>query len=369
MATVRLDRLGKQFRSAGGAAVHALRDFTLDIADGEFVSLVGPSGCGKSTALRVVAGLEAPTAGRVLFDERDVTALEPRDRNVAMVFQSYALYPHMSVRENLEYGLRKRRVPREERGRKVAAIGAMLRIEALFERRPRELSGGQRQRVALGRALIRDPEVFLLDEPLSNLDAKLRVHMRAELAALHQKVRTTMVYVTHDQLEAMTLSDRIVVMNGGVVQQVGTPEEVYSRPANRFVAEFIGTPSMNMVEGAVRAENGRTAFTAAGFSVPLPADGPAAAAPRPEGRATLGFRPEDIRLVPPEQPGAIPATVTVSELAGAERFHFLALDGAQVIVRTPATTVLHPGETVALGLDPGSLHLFDGTGDDAAAIR
>src|SRR5918995_701314 len=302
MANVRIDRLHKEFRGPTGA-VHALQELSLDVADGEFISLVGPSGCGKSTALRIIAGLETPSSGRILFDGRDITRLEPRDRNIAMVFQSYALYPHMTVRETL-----------------------------------------------------------------SNLDAKLRVHMRAELAALHQKVRTTMVYVTHDQLEALTLSDRIVVMNGGVVQQVGTPEEIYSRPANRFVAEFIGTPSMNMVEGAVRGESGRTAFTAAGFSVPLPADGPAAAAPRPEGRATLGFRPGGIRPLPPGQPGAPPATVTVSELAGAERFHFLALDGAQVIVRTPATTVLHPGETVALGLDPGSLHLFDGTGDDAAAI-
>jgi sn-glycerol 3-phosphate transport system ATP-binding protein len=229
MANVRIDRLHKEFRASTGA-VHALRELSLDIADGEFVSLVGPSGCGKSTALRIIAGLETPTSGRILFDGRDITRLEPRDRNIAMVFQSYALYPHMTVRQNLEYGLRKRRVPKPERDRKVAEIGAMLQIAGMFERKPRQLSGGQRQRVALGRALIRDPEVFLLDEPLSNLDAKLRVHMRAELAALHQKVRTTMVYVTHDQLEALTLSDRIVVMNHGVMQQVGRPEEIYSRP-------------------------------------------------------------------------------------------------------------------------------------------
>ena len=365
MATVRLDRLHKEFRSIGGA-VHALRDLTLDIADGEFVSLVGPSGCGKSTALRIIAGLETPTSGRVLFDGQDITGLEPRDRNIAMVFQSYALYPHMSVRQNLEYGLRKRGVPREERERKVAAIGAMLQITPLFDRRPRQLSGGQRQRVALGRALIRDPAVFLLDEPLSNLDAKLRVHMRAELAALHQKVRTTMIYVTHDQLEAMTLSDRIIVMNHGVMQQVGTPEEVYSRPANRFVAEFIGTPSMNMIEGTLRPEDGRLLFSAPGITVPVP---PAAARQGTTGQATLGIRPEDISLVPPGTPGAIPAQVTVSELAGAERFHFIALNGHSVIVRTPAATVLHPGETVALGLDPERLHLFSGAGEDAAAIR
>ena len=365
MATVRIDRLHKEFRSSQGP-VHALRELTLDIADGEFISLVGPSGCGKSTALRIIAGLETTSSGRILFDGRDITRLEPRDRNIAMVFQSYALYPHMSVRQNLEYGLRKRRVPKDERDRKVAAIGAMLRIEEMFERKPRQLSGGQRQRVALGRALIRDPEVFLLDEPLSNLDAKLRVHMRAELAALHLKLRTTMVYVTHDQLEAMTLSDRIVVMNHGAVQQVGRPEEIYSRPANRFVAEFIGTPSMNMVEGQVRLEAGRSLFTGPGFAVSLP---PTVVGLPASGQATLGIRPEDVQLVAPDTPGAIAARVTVSELAGAERYHFVAIGQASIIIRTPATTILHPGEAVSLGLDPDRLHLFDGTAEDAAALR
>ncbi|GGG48504.1 ABC transporter ATP-binding protein [Caldovatus sediminis] len=366
MANVRIERLHKEFRGAGGI-VHALADLTLDIADGEFISLVGPSGCGKTTALRIIAGLETPTSGRILFDGRDITRLEPRDRNIAMVFQSYALYPHMTVRQNLEYGLRKRGAPRDERARKVAAIAAMLRIEPMLDRRPLQLSGGQRQRVALGRALIRDPEVFLLDEPLSNLDAKLRVHMRAELAALHQKVRTTMVYVTHDQLEAMTLSDRIVVMNHGVMQQVGRPEEIYSRPANRFVAEFIGTPSMNMIEGQVRTEAGRPLFTGPGITVVLPRDAPQALPS--SGRATLGIRPEHVSLVAPDAPGAIPARVTVSELAGPERFHFVAVEGGSIIVRTPAATVLHPGETVALGFDPDRLHLFDGTGEDAPALR
>jgi ABC-type sugar transport system ATPase subunit len=366
VANVRIDHLHKDFRSVGGA-VHALQDLTLDIANGEFVSLVGPSGCGKTTALRIVAGLEEPTAGRILFDGRDITRLEPRDRNIAMVFQSYALYPHMTVRQNLEYGLRKRGVPKAERARKVAEIGAMLRIEAMLDRRPRQLSGGQRQRVALGRALIRDPEVFLLDEPLSNLDAKLRVHMRAELAALHQKVRTTMVYVTHDQLEAMTLSDRIVVMNHGVVQQVGRPEEIYSCPANRFVAEFIGTPSMNMIEGQVRTEAGRALFTGPGVSVAVPQE--AARALPALGPATLGIRPEHISLVAPDAPGAIAARVNVSELAGPERFHFVAVEGGSIIIRTPAATVLHPGETVGLHFEPDRLHLFDGAGEDAAALR
>jgi multiple sugar transport system ATP-binding protein len=365
MANVRIDRLHKEFRSSGGM-VHALKELTLDITDGEFVSLVGPSGCGKSTALRIIAGLEEPTSGRILFGARDITKLEPRDRNIAMVFQSYALYPHMTVRQNLEYGLKKRGIGKEERAGKVAAIAPMLRLETMLERKPRQLSGGQRQRVALGRALIRDPEVFLLDEPLSNLDAKLRVHMRAELAALHQKLRTTMIYVTHDQLEAMTLSDRIVVMNHGVMQQVGTPDEIYSRPANRFVAEFIGTPAMNMIEGELRIEGGRPVFTGPGIAVTLPqAPGRMLAAPQ----ATLGVRPEDIALVPPDAPGAIPARVTVSELTGAERYHFIAVGSSSIILRTPATTVLHPGETVSLGLDPGRLHLFAGAGEDAAALR
>jgi multiple sugar transport system ATP-binding protein len=363
MAGVRIERLHKEFRGSATASVHALADLTLDIDDGEFISLVGPSGCGKSTALRCIAGLELPTSGRILFDGRDITGLEPRDRNIAMVFQSYALYPHMSVRQNLEYGLRKRGVAAEERARAVAAIAAMLQIGPLLDRRPRQLSGGQRQRVALGRALIRDPEVFLLDEPLSNLDAKLRVHMRAELGALHQKLKTTMIYVTHDQLEAMTLSDRIVVMNHGVMQQVGTPEEIYSRPANRFVAEFIGTPSMNMIEGEIRAEDGRPHFAAPSLRLPLPKAPPAGS------RATLGIRPEDIALVAPEAPGAIPARVTVSELAGAERYHFVTMGENPVILRTPSTTVLHPGETIALALDPERLHLFTGTGEDAAALR
>lgn len=364
MANVIIDRLHKEFRSSGGM-VHALKELSLDIADGEFVSLVGPSGCGKSTALRIIAGLETPTSGRIRFGARDITALEPRDRNIAMVFQSYALYPHMSVRQNLEYGLKKRGVPPAERARKVEQIGTMLQIASMFDRRPRQLSGGQRQRVALGRALIRDPEVFLLDEPLSNLDAKLRVHMRAELAALHQKLRTTMIYVTHDQLEAMTLSDRIVVMNHGVMQQVGTPEEIYARPANRFVAEFIGTPSMNMIEGELHRADGAPLFAGPGIRVALPAV-PAHAAPGP---ATLGIRPEDIALLPPDAPGAIAGRVTVSELAGAERFHFVTMGEAPVILRTPATTVLHPGEAVALGLDPARLHLFDGAGEDARALR
>jgi ABC-type sugar transport system ATPase subunit len=361
MARVRFDKLRKVF----GRDVVAVAGLDFEIEDGSFVSLVGPSGCGKSTALRMIAGLEEPTSGRLLFDDRDVTELEPRDRDIAMVFQSYALYPHMSVRENLEYGLRKRRVPAAERDQRVARVAAMLHIEPFLDRKPRQLSGGQRQRVALGRALIRDPQVFLLDEPLSNLDAKLRVHMRAELATLHARLGTTMIYVTHDQLEAMTLSDRIVVMNQGIVQQIGAPEEVYARPANRFVAEFIGTPSMNLMAGELAEEGGKTRFRRDGVTVPLP-DNLTAAGAR---QVLLGIRPEDIRITADNGDATVPARVAVAELAGAEKYIYLDVAGMQIIARTDADSPVRGGDLVGLNFRPDRLHLFDGTSDDAKAIR
>lgn len=351
MAGVVLDRLTKQFGST-----RAVDEVNVSVAPGEFVTLVGPSGCGKSTTLRMIAGLEAPTSGRILFDEREVTTLEPRDRNIAMVFQSYALYPHMTVRGNLEYGLRKRGVPAAERAVRVRETAAMLQIGELLDRKPRELSGGQRQRVALGRALIRKPEVFLLDEPLSNLDAKLRVHMRAELTALHQAVGVTMVYVTHDQLEAMTMSDRIVVMRHGRVQQIGTPEEVYGHPLNRFVAEFIGTPSMNFVPGTLAAGPAGLRFESPALGLGLP--GRPALAANGHG-VLLGIRPEDIQLVAPEAAGASAASVALVELAGPERFVFLDLGGARVIARWPASVRVGAGERVGIRFDPDKVHLFD----------
>ena len=362
MAKVMLDGLRKEFDQG----VVAVAGLDLEIGDGEFVSLVGPSGCGKSTALRMIAGLEEPTGGRILFDGEDATDLEPRDRDVAMVFQSYALYPHMTVRRNLEYGLRKRGVPAEERAERVAHISRMLHIEPFLERKPRQLSGGQRQRVALGRALIRDPRVFLLDEPLSNLDAKLRVHMRAELATLHRQVETTMVYVTHDQLEALTLSDRIIVMNHGEVQQIGTPEEVYTRPRNRFVAEFIGTPAMNLMEGRLTSEAGTPAFAADGLTVPLPPELASAASAE---RLLLGVRPEDVAIVAPDAPDGVAAEVVLDELAGAERFLYLTVGTTQLVARVAGGTAHAPGARVGFRLPPERLHLFDGTGEDAAALR
>ncbi len=362
MAGVRLVGLAKVFPGDVVAVDH----LELEVRDREFVTLVGPSGCGKSTTLRMIAGLERPSRGDIYFGDRRVTDLEPRDRNIAMVFQSYALYPHMTVRENLEYGLRKRRVPRAERDARVGEIAAMLQIDGLLDRRPKELSGGQRQRVALGRALIRHPEVFLLDEPLSNLDAKLRVYMRAELVKLHRSVATTMIYVTHDQLEAMTMSDRIVVMNRGAVQQVGTPAEVYNAPANRFVAEFIGTPAMTMLSGRLREVAGHLRFEAEGLAVTLPPDVAARArANRAGPEVLLGVRPEDVALVDVGVPGAVAAVVSVVELVGAEQIVFLACDGHTVLARLPADAWVEADQKVGLRFNPAKLHLFDAASEQA----
>src|SRR5882724_7824673 len=262
MANVLLKQLNKIY--AGG--YHAVRDANLEIADGEFMVLVGPSGCGKSTTLRMVAGLEEVTSGEIYIGDRLVNEVAPGERDIAMVFQNYALYPHMSVRQNMAFGLKMRRTPKAEIQKRVNEAAAILSIESLLDRRPRELSGGQRQRVALGRAIVREPKVFLFDEPLSNLDAKLRVQMRAEIARLHQRLKTTVIYVTHDQAEAMTLGDRIVLMDRGVIQQVDTPMNIYHRPANRFVGSFIGSPAMNFFAGEV--DSGTFRF-ANGGAVPV----------------------------------------------------------------------------------------------------
>src|SRR6476659_4074434 len=282
MATIDLDRVTKVYGN-GFVAVH---DVSLSIADGEFIVLVGPSGCGKSTLLRMVAGLEEVTAGAVRIDDVDVTDLAPRHRDIAMVFQSYALYPHMTVRQNLGYGLKVRRTPKAEAARRVEEIAALLDLTELLERKPAQLSGGQRQRVAMGRAIVRQPQAFLMDEPLSNLDAKLRVGMRASLAQLHQQLGVTTVYVTHDQVEAMTLGQRVAVMRDGRILQVDTPQALYERPRDLFVAGFIGSPAMNLVEANL--EGGEVAFGQ--FRVPLdPARRPRETA---SGRVILGIRPE-----------------------------------------------------------------------------
>ena len=300
--------------------------------------LVGPSGSGKSTALRVAAGLESPTAGRVLLADRDVTALAPGLRDVAMVFQSYALFPHLTVAENIGFGLRARRVPRDEVRRRVDEAAAAVSCAELLERRPRELSGGERQRVALARALVREPVAFLLDEPLSNLDAQLRVEMRAELKRLHQRLGATMLYVTHDQVEALTLGSRVAVLGGGRLQQVGTPLDVYRRPANRFVATFVGTPAMNIWP----VVDGRAG--------PFPLD-----VGSPGVRLDAGIRPEHVALG-----GEIPARVDVVEEAGSETVVYLLSDGHQVVARVGAETRVEHGDTVGLAFRREHVHLFDG---------
>jgi multiple sugar transport system ATP-binding protein len=325
--------------------VKVIHGIQFDITDGEFVVLVGPSGCGKSTLLRMLAGLEDISGGEILIGDKVVNDLESKDRDIAMVFQSYALYPHMTVRENMGFSLRLRNAAASETSKRVDDAARILNLDKLLDRHPRELSGGQRQRVAMGRAIVRDPKVFLFDEPLSNLDAKLRVAMRAEIKALHQRLKTTTVYVTHDQIEAMTMADRIVVMHDGVVEQIGTPLELFDRPGKLFVAEFIGSPSMNIFEGDVKGG----AVEALGARWPLP-----------QGITTgskvkYGIRPTDLRL----GSEGIPAKVVVIEPTGAETEIVVDVQG------TPFTVVMHgrsdaqPGDAVHLAFDVAKAHVFD----------
>ncbi len=347
MASVSLRNLHKRYDSG----FHAVRGISLEIPDGEFLVLVGPSGCGKSTTLRMLAGLEEVTEGDVRIGDRVVNDVAPGDRDIAMVFQNYALYPHLTVRDNMAFGLRMRGTPRPEIDRRVQAAAESLSIEGLLARRPRELSGGQRQRVALGRAIVREPAVFLFDEPLSNLDAKLRVQMRAELARLHRRLRTTVVYVTHDQVEAMTLGDRIVLMNHGVIQQADAPLAIYRRPANRFVAAFIGSPTMNFFPGRIEAG----AFAVAGTEVRVPLDGEATGLPA--GPAVLGIRPEDLVLAG-EAAAVATVPVDVVEQTGHETFAHFMLAGDDHVVRLSGDVGARPGDRLPLAVRPGGIHLF-----------
>jgi multiple sugar transport system ATP-binding protein len=336
MAEVRLESIAKTYPNGHVAA----RGLDLRIADGEFMVLVGPSGCGKSTVLRMIAGLETPTGGRLFIGGRDVTALPPQDRDIAMVFQSYALYPHMSVRENLGFGLRMRQVSREVIDERVKEAARVLELEAVLDRKPAQLSGGQRQRVALGRAIVREPQVFLFDEPLSNLDAKLRVETRAELARLHRQLRATVVYVTHDQEEAMTLGNRVAVLRDGVLQQVAPPMELYRRPANQFVAGFVGSPEMNFLPADL---------------VPVPA---------PASGVVVGVRPHDVHIVAPGS-GDLAAWVDVVEPLGSELIVYLRLgtdrSGPELRVVAPPEPPIAPDSAVGVRLDPTRLHWFDAT--------
>jgi ABC-type sugar transport system ATPase subunit len=332
----------KSIRKSFGP-VDVIHDVSLDIAEGELVVFVGPSGCGKSTLLRLISGLDRPTSGTIEIDGRDVTRVSAADRGLAMVFQSYALYPHMTVRQNLSFGLENTQLPRKEIASRIAEAARMLEIAPLLDRRPGQLSGGQRQRVAIGRAIVREPSAFLLDEPLSNLDAELRVSMRAELASLHTRLGTTMIYVTHDQVEAMTLADRIVVLRGGRIEQVDAPLGLFNRPANRFVAGFIGAPSMNF----------------------LPA-GRVHTAHQPPGAAedlTVGIRPQHLHLAEGRDAGAIDANVTLVESLGAETVvHAETGDGHRILAVLQGQTPLAPGAAITLGCRAGDLHFFDRDG-------
>jgi multiple sugar transport system ATP-binding protein len=351
MATVEFQRVEKHFGTT--KVIHGV---SFDIRDGEFMVLVGPSGCGKSTLLRMLAGLEEISGGSIAIDGRTVNDVDSKDRDIAMVFQSYALYPHMNVRDNMGFSLRLRKAPRHELDERVAKAARILNLEPYLDRYPRELSGGQRQRVAMGRAIVRDPKVFLFDEPLSNLDAKLRVQMRAEIKALHQRLRTTTVYVTHDQIEAMTMADRIVVMHDGVIEQIGTPLELYDRPDNLFVAQFIGSPAMNIVQGTLRRTNGSAHVeTADGVRWPLGAGAGA------DGQAvTYGVRPDHLELAPNAERG-VPGEIVVVEPTGSETELVVKIGAAQVVVEAHGRATVRPGDKVTFAVNPANVHLFDQT--------
>lgn len=352
MASITLTNIRKSF-----GAVDVIKGVDIDIADGEFVVFVGPSGCGKSTLLRLIAGLEDITSGELRIGEQVVNHLQPKERGIAMVFQSYAIFPHMTVRENMAFGLTIRRASRAEIDEKVTEAARILRMENLLDRRPTQLSGGQRQRVAIGRAIVRDPSVFLFDEPLSNLDAALRMSTRQEIAALHQQLKTTMIYVTHDQVEAMTLADKIVVLKDGEVQQIGAPMELYHKPANRFVAGFLGAPSMNFLEVQVDAvgDSQVTVSGAALSGVTVPRAGRSFS---PGQTATLGLRPQYLRPADPGQ-GQIDGTVTLTERLGNETVVDVALpQGGSLIAALPQDTILTAGAPIHFAFDPAQTHLF-----------
>jgi multiple sugar transport system ATP-binding protein len=352
MAHVNLRDLTKEFDDTVAVA-----DLNLEVANGEFVVLVGPSGSGKTTALRLVAGLERPTRGSVFIGDREVTDVPPRDRDIAMVFQNYALYPHMTAYDNMAFGLQVRGYAKGEIEGRVKDAADILGIEELLHRRPGQLSGGQRQRTAVGRAIVRQPQAFLFDEPLSNLDASLRVEMRAELSQLHRRLKATILYVTHDQVEAMTMGQRIAIMNEGRLQQCAEPLEVYRAPANRFVAGFIGSPSINFFDGELESSESGRLFKGKNFQLDVPCSGTP-----PAGPATLGARPEDLKI---GDSGTFSAVVRVVEPVGSEMYiHLLTEDGTRVVARAPADTRVAVDERVAVAIPPNKVHLFrDDTGE------
>lgn len=345
--------------------ITAVKDFNLEIEDKEFIVLVGPSGCGKSTTLRMIAGLEEITSGELYIGDRLVNDVAPKDRDIAMVFQNYALYPHMTVYDNMAFGLKLRKTPKAEIDKRVRESAKKLDIEDLLKRRPKELSGGQRQRVALGRAIVREPKVFLMDEPLSNLDAKLRVQMRTEISKLHKGLETTFIYVTHDQTEAMTMGSRIVVMKDGLIQQVGNPQLVYDHPDNKFVAGFIGSPQMNFIDASIVEKDGKLYVQLKGCTLLIPSD--KAQEIKDKGYAgkdvIFGIRPENLFdgecAVNVEAPQIVSAKVEVTELMGSETYLYLNISGTDFTARVDAATRARAGEFMKLGFDMSKMHLFD----------
>ena len=360
MATVEIRNLVKQYP---GAATPTIPDADLTIEDQSFVVLVGPSGCGKSTLLRMIAGLEDITGGDLFIDGQRMNDVSPKDRDIAMVFQNYALYPHMSVYENMAFGLKLRKFPKGEIDKRVRTAADILGMEELLDRKPKAMSGGQRQRVAIGRAIVREPKVFLFDEPLSNLDAKLRVQMRVEIKRLHRRLNATMVYVTHDQVEAMTMGDKIVVMRAGVIQQADSPMNLYHQPANLFVAGFIGSPSMNFSRGQLMGQNGTVRFTNQEFNFRVPAAQEDALKNHAGQEVIFGFRPESVfdarfpggkTITEPQR-----ITIDVTEPIGSETFVYFALDGKTACMRVSSDIQYQPGDVVEVGFDTNRLYFFD----------
>ncbi len=360
MSSLKLINIRKKYPNG----FEAVKDFNLEIEDKEFIIFVGPSGCGKSTTLRMIAGLEDISEGELYIDDELMNTVEPKDRDIAMVFQSYALYPHMTVYDNMAFGLKLRKLPKEEVKQKVMDAARILGLEELLDRKPRALSGGQRQRVAMGRAIVRNPKVFLMDEPLSNLDAKLRVQMRAEIAELHQKLGTTVIYVTHDQTEAMTLGTRIVVMKDGVIQQVDTPQNLYDKPANLFVAGFMGSPQMNFLNVEVKVEGDKAFLVLDNKDIPLNEekskkliDGGYAGK-----TVTMGIRPEyfhDDEAFLNDSEAVFETRVNVYELLGAEVYLYVDIAGTSVTARVPSSTKARIGDTIRIGFELDKIHVFD----------
>ncbi len=354
MATVTFDHVFKRYGD-----VTAVSDLNLEITDGEFMVLVGPSGCGKTTSLRMIAGLEEISEGQLRIGDKVVNDVAPKDRDIAMVFQSYALYPHMSVRDNLAFGLKLRKVPKADIEKRISEAAGILQLEKLLDRKPKELSGGQRQRVALGRAIVREPAVFLMDEPLSNLDAKLRVQTRAEIARLHQRLGTTMVYVTHDQVEAMTMGQRIAVMSDGLLQQVGTPQQLYDQPLNKFVAGFIGSPSMNFIETDSPTSTALE-LTTGDFHFPLSENFRDALAKNDAARVVVGVRPEHLQIGDiAGMAASIKGTADVVEYLGNEELLHVTTGGREIVAIVDSSHRVRPGDVVELRIPAEKVHLFN----------